>query len=281
MNASQICYWNLVRTKIPTLPFWLASNTDLFRGLSHIPARQMSADLSRKKRGPITADLQIWEVHFGPWEISRLTDLSLELQKRSERSHERWRPYSFKTNYSVNSQACVLVANLRISLKKITLEVKFAVRKSALLQNNNMWKKFCLCSVLQGNPLPLHRSMNNLMSKWHLIQPLQRNIQKPNAYPLDSRLGQKSLVTYNTLRSLYVCVWLVNTLTSTAPIGSPIICMWFPADICEQWERNLSFSSADVGGTGTRNEPLRTSAWEASFGGKPVFSKYFQLPVFA
>ena len=30
-----------------------------------------------------------------------------------------------------------------------------------------------------------------------------------------------------------------------------------------------------------RNEPLRTSAWEASFGGKPVFSKYFQLPVFA
>ena len=37
-----------------------------------------------------------------------------------------------------------------------------------------------------------------------------------------------------------------------------------PADICEQWERNLSFSSADVRGAGTRDEPLRTSAWEAS-----------------
>ena len=74
---------------------------------------------------------------------------------------------------------------------------------------------------------------------------------------------QKSLVMYHTLQSLYVCVWLVNTLTSTAPIGSPIICMWSPADICEQWEMNLSFSSADVRGAGTHDKPLRTSAWEA------------------
>ena len=36
-----------------------------------------------------------------------------------------------------------------------------------------------------------------------------------------------------------------------------------PADICEQWERNLSFGSADVCGAGTLDEPLRTSAWEA------------------
>ena len=41
--------------------------------------------------------------------------------------------------------------------------------------------------------------------------------------------------------------------------------MWCPANICEQWERNLSFGSADVSGTGTRDEPLRTSAWEAKF----------------
>ena len=49
--------------------------------------------------------------------------------------------------------------------------------------------------------------------------------QATNAYLLDSRPEQKSVVTYHTLPSLYVCVWLVNTLTSTAPIGSPIICM--------------------------------------------------------
>ena len=87
----------------------------------------------------------------------------------------------------------------------------------------------------------------------------ERNIQKANAYLLYSRQEQKSLVKYHTLQSLYVCVWLVNTLTSTAPIGSPIICMWSPADIFEQWERN----SADVRGAGTSDEPLRKSAWEA------------------
>ena len=92
----------------------------------------------------------------------------------------------------------------------------------------------------------------------------KRNIQKTNAYLKDSRPEQKSLVTHHTLPSLYICVWLVNTLTSTVPIGSPIICMWSPSDICEQWERNLSFGSADVSGAGTRDEPLRTSAWEAT-----------------
>ena len=85
----------------------------------------------------------------------------------------------------------------------------------------------------------------------------ERNIQKANACLLYSHPKQN-------LPSLYVCVWLVNTLTSTAPIGSPIICMWSLADICEQWERNLSFSSADVRGAVMRDEPLRTSAWEAT-----------------
>ena len=84
------------------------------------------------------------------------------------------------------------------------------------------------------------------------------------AYLLDSRPDQISLVTYHTLPSLHVCVWLVNTLTSTAPIGSPIIPMWSPVDIYEQWERNLSFGSADVSGAGTRDELLRTCAWEAN-----------------
>ena len=56
------------------------------------------------------------------------------------------------------------------------------------------------------------------------------------------------------------------TQATTAPIGSPIICMWSPADICEQCETNLSFSSADVRVAGTCDEPLRMSAWEAREG---------------
>ena len=51
------------------------------------------------------------------------------------------RPYSIRANYIVNSQAFVLEATLTISLKKITSEDKFAERKSALLQNNKVWKQ--------------------------------------------------------------------------------------------------------------------------------------------
>ena len=124
-------------------------------------------------------------------------------------------------------------------------------------------KNSAFCSVLQGNPAvasPKEQLYEQMTSNPAFTE---RNIQKANANLLYSRQEQKSLVTYHTLQSLYVCVWLVNTLTSTAPIGSLIICMWSPADICEQWERNLSFSSADVCGAGMHDKPLRTSTWEA------------------
>ena len=39
-----------------------------------------------------------------------------------------------------------------------------------------------------------------------------------------------------------------------------VITSWY---FCKKWERNLSFGSADVRGTGTGDEPLRTSVWEA------------------
>ena len=171
---------------------------------------------------------------------------------------------TLQSNYSVNSQAFVLEATLTISLKKITSEVQFAERKSGLLQNN-VWKKILPFVLLKGNPAVA--SPKGQLYKQMKTNPAftERNIQKANAYLLDSRPKQKSLVTYHTLPSLYVCVWLVNTLSSTAPIGSPIICIWSLADICEQRERNLSFGSADVSGAGTCDEPLRTSALEANY----------------
>ena len=87
-------------------------------------------------------------------------------------------------------------------------------------------KNSAFCSVLQLSN-PAFASPNEQLYEEMTSNPAfsERNIQKPNAYLLDSRPEQKSLVTYHTLPSLYVCVWLVNTLTSTAPIGSPIICM--------------------------------------------------------
>ena len=110
---------------------------------------------------------------------------------------------------------------------------------------------------LQGNPVIA--SPKEQLYEQMTFNPAftERNIQKANAYLLDSCLEQKSLLTYDTLSSLYVCVWLVNTLTSISPIRSLIICMRSPADICEQWERNLSFASADISGAGTRDEPLK------------------------
>ena len=68
-------------------------------------------------------------------------------------------------------------SRLTISLKKITSEVKFAERKSALLQNNYVWK--IILSFVQSYKAtpPLHHQKNNFTSK-HLIQPLQREIYK-------------------------------------------------------------------------------------------------------
>ena len=53
--------------------FSLVFHAHVLRGSSRVPAPRTSADLSGKKRRPITADFQIWEVHFGPREISALT----------------------------------------------------------------------------------------------------------------------------------------------------------------------------------------------------------------
>ena len=57
-------------------------------------------------------------------------------------------------------------------------------------------------------------------------------------------------------------VWLVNNLTSTAPIGSPIASTWAPADICEQWERNLTACfSRRLWGRNTWRTPHERLRW--------------------
>ena len=135
------------------------------------------------------------------------------------------------------------MATLRISL------TKKLPRSINLLNGSRLYYKTITCeknsaffSVLQGNCAVASpkEQLNEQMTSNPAFT--ERNIQKANAYLLYSRQEQKSLVSYHTLQSLYVCVWLVNTLTSTAPIGSPIICMWSPADICEQWEFIFRFS---------------------------------------
>ena len=106
----------------------------------------------------------------------------------------------------------VLVATLRMSLKKITSDVKFAERKSALLQNNNVWKKILPFVHSYKVAPPLHHPKNDFMCNWHLIQSLEREIyKKPTLISYILVRSKNLLVTYHTLQSLYVCVWLVNT----------------------------------------------------------------------
>ena len=232
----------------------LASHADVLRGLITHSCPTNVCWLERKKRRPITADFQIWEVHFGPWEISHLT---LWLQKRSERSHERWRSYSFRTNYSVNSQAFELVPTLTESCwKKLP-------RRLNLLNGNRLYyktitceKNSAFCSVSQGNPAitspkeQLYEQMTSYPASLYREKCTKTQRLSPMFSSGAKIFGHVSHST-ELVRMCLAC----QQLTSTAPIGSPIIWMWSPADICEQWERNLSLSSADIRGAGTCDEP--------------------------
>ena len=70
-----------------------------------------------------------------------------------------------------------------MSLKKITLEVKFTERKSALLQNNKVWKKILPFVQSYKVAPPLHHPKNMQLYEQTTSNPAftERNIQQPNA----------------------------------------------------------------------------------------------------
>ena len=83
-------------------------------------------------------------------------------------------------------------------LKNITSEVKFTERKSALLQNNKVWKKILpFVQSYKVTPL-LHHPKNNFMSKRHLIQPLQREIYRNPTLRFSSRAKIFGHVSHST-----------------------------------------------------------------------------------
>ena len=111
----------------------IASHADVLRGSSRIPAPLTSADVSGKKRRPITVDFQIWEVDYR---------------------------FQLQDNPTVASP------------------------------------KEQLYEQMTSNPALT-----------------ERNIQKANAYLLDSRPEQKSVVTYRiTLYRACTCVFGLSTL---------------------------------------------------------------------
>ena len=163
------------------------------------------------------------------------------------------------------------MATIRISLKK----VKIAERRLNLLNGSRLLlrvKKILPFVQSYKETPPLHHPKNDFMIKWHLIQPLRREIYKKPTLISYILVRSKNLWSRITLYRACTYVFRLSTpWFQHAPIGSPIICMRSPAVICEQWERNLTFSSADVRGQEPflrrftrRDEPLRTSAWETT-----------------
>ena len=151
----------------------LASHADVLTGSSRVPAPLTSADLSGKtvdqsqqtfRSGKCTLDLE----KFRAWLSSRKDQKGL-MQGEDLTVLEQTTQLTHKRSYS----------RLTISLKKITSEVKFAERKSALLQDNKVWKRnSAFCSVLQGNSAvesPKEQLYEQMTSNPALTE---RNIQK-------------------------------------------------------------------------------------------------------
>ena len=123
---------------------------------------------------------------FEPWEILCETQ-SARLQKRLERSHERWKLQPFKTNYSVSTCLHTRGFNiLTISLKKITLGVDLLNRNCQLYDKAiKCQKNSAFCSVTMHYPaIASPRELDPLWANaWLLIQHLQREIyKKPTLY---------------------------------------------------------------------------------------------------
>ena len=92
----------------------------------------------------------------------------------------------------------------------------------------------------------------------------ERNIQKPHAYLLNSRPEQNLCHVSHSTVLVRMCLACQHVDFNSADWISDNLHVITRTDICEQWERKLSFGSVDVRGAGTRDEPLRTSAWEAT-----------------
>ena len=170
----------------------------------------------------------------------------------------------FRTNYSVNLQAFVLETTLTISLKTLPWRLNLQ-NGSHLYYKTINCEKILPFVQLQGNPAVASskEQLNEKMTSNRAFA--EKKYIKGQC--LSSRFSSGAKIFGHVSHStelVRMCLACQHFDFNSADWIS-IICMWSPADICEQWERNLSFGSADVSGTGTRDEPLRTSAWEAKF----------------
>ena len=175
--------WRIFKTRAIGLPVIegpnaLASHADVLRGLSCVPAPRTSADLNGKKRRPITADFQIWEVHFGPWEISRFT-LSVYISRKDHKSFMKTEDLTvLEQTTQLTHKRLYLWLPSQSHWKKLSWGLN-------LLNGRRLYYKTITCHkkilpFVQSYKItpPLHHLKNNFTNKWHQIQPPQREIYK-------------------------------------------------------------------------------------------------------
>ena len=151
-------------------------------------------------------------------------------------------------------------------IENITSEVKLAERKSALLQNNKLRQKICL---LFSYNVPSHRCLTERTPIWtNAIQSSVYREKYTKSQPLfptflsrAKLFGQVSHFT--ACRSVKVVVWQHFDFKSADWLSDNLLVS--PADICEQWERNLTarFSRRSWGRNAWRTlwERLRGRPW--------------------
>ena len=189
----------------------------------------MSPETSGKKRRPITANAQIWEVHLNLEKFrARLSS------KKESKGDERWR-LSFKNKLPSYSHAFVLETALTISFNKLPRSFNLFNGSRLYYGTIKCEISSAFCSVTTYNPavaLTTEKLYEQMTSN-------QASTKRQRLSPKYSCPEINSLVTYHTPPSLYVCAWLVDTLSSTVLIGSPIIYTWALADICLTMENEF------------------------------------------
>ena len=144
-----------------------------------VPAPQMSPETSGKKRRPITANAQIWEVHLNLEKFrARLSS------KKESKGDERWR-LSFKNKLPSYSHAFVLETALTISFNKLPRSFNLFNGSRLYYGTIKCEISSAFCSVTTYNPAvaltteKLYEQMTSNQAS------TKRNVQNANAYLLN------------------------------------------------------------------------------------------------
>ena len=253
LSIERVCVSASLKEQICLLCVKVVSNND-FR-------RKLTTSGGRKKQKLVSVSSQYWErgfhnqgildsrTHCKPTESFQYTHFSSCNPHGIRKGHIKGEALSLlRTNSSAKSfyeniynfKKCLCATGYPHNLiEKITSEVKFTERKSALQKNNEVRKKI-LPFVTTYHPA-LQNLKNILMSKWHLIQdqPLLREIYKEP--PIISYKRGKSLRDILIRAKLYGHVSHYHKLMSRV---WPVNTFHFAIDPMLEFELQVTFQCA-------------------------------------